>query len=930
MTTPLALPFVGRHDELDRVQRAFDRCRSAGATLVAVEAPAGHGKSAFLRRVGETLGEVATVIRVAPTELEQVVPYGLLQHLQAALSLRTPWIPVGDDFSAHDPWDAGSQLLELANEHIGEPVVLLIDDVHWADDDSLTALVFAFRRLGSAPLLAVVAFRSEPGSTDMVRRLSIDESELLRLDAFTTDEVVELANQLDRDLGRTAADRLTTHTGGSPLHVRALFDELSAAELNAEELPAPRGFTALVWAQLARCSRPGRDLLAAAALLDTSCRVSDAIAVSGVDEPERALDEAVATGLVVCRRSVAGLELVFGHPLERAAVIEKISPARTIELHRRAAEQLEGVAALEHAVAAAVGPDDDLARRLAEVARADLRRGAANVAATRFRQAAAIAPPAQRAGYLLDAVDQLLQSGDLVPVPSLLADVPVELGGIRRRVAAGVFAYLSGESDEAAALLEAVWSEANDAGDADYAAVAAELMGQVALVRGQPADAVTWAGRAATAFSRAHLPWTSADAIFALGSALLGRQADAEAHASSWEILPGDESFRATTWRMARGVVRLTGDRAEVARLDFESVAGSTSRTRLRQRLLALVHLSTADFRLGRWDDAVRHADLALSLAVDSGHDALVPMARATLAGILAVRGDVETAAAHLDQISDGAVSATDFTRVHAYASALLGTALGEWADVVEACRAVERAPWPALHRGLPMHPWPALLGDALVELRRLDEAEVVARRFHDQLVDAGRPVMLAEAELVLGNLAAARNDLDGARAAYRAAGDRLDSSMSPFVSGRLAEARGRLAGRQGDGATAAAELDRAAVIYRSLGAVPFEHRVVSLSPATDPASDTARMGRDADRSGPGAQLSPRELAVVSLVAIGWTNRQVAAELYVSVKTVEYHLGNVYAKVGVPTRTALAAWWLGRPSRPAHAPVPAVELEADT
>ena len=272
MTTPPPSPFVGRHVELAQVHRAFERCRTVGATLVAIEAPAGHGKSALLRRVSETLGDSATVIRVAPSEFEQSVPYGLLQQLRSALSSRTPWIPVGDEFRAHDPWDAGSQLLELANEYIGEPVVLLIDDLHWADEDSLTALTFAFRRLGAAPLLAVVAFRSGVGDTDTVRRLSIDEDELVTLAGFTSDEVAELADRLDRELDRPAAARLASHTGGSPLHVRALFEELSTAELNAEVLPAPRGTPRSVWAQLERCSAPARDLLAAAAVLGPPCR----------------------------------------------------------------------------------------------------------------------------------------------------------------------------------------------------------------------------------------------------------------------------------------------------------------------------------------------------------------------------------------------------------------------------------------------------------------------------------------------------------------------------------------------------------------------------------------------------------------------------------------------------------------------------------
>ena len=414
----------------------------------------------------------------------------------------------------------------------------------------------------------------------------------------------------------------------------------------------------------------------------------------------------------------------------------------------------------------------------------------------------------------------------------------------------------------------------------------------------------------------ARVPWSSADAVGALGLAMLGRQDEAESHAVSWDIAPGDESFRATTWRMARGVVRLTGDDAGRARVDFESVAGSTSRTRLRQRMLALVELSLADFRLGRWDDAVRHADLALSLAVDSGHDSLVPMARATLAGVLAVRGDIAMATTQLEQSTGGDESEAGFIGVRAHAAALLGTVRGAWDDVVVVCSGLERTPGGPLHPALPVQPWPVLLAGALVELGRPEEAEVVVRRFHDRLIDAGRPVMLADATRALGDVAAARGDRAGAEAAYEAAADRLDGTSSPFVAARLAEARGRLALDSRDADAASQHLDRARALYRSLGATPFETRVATMMQGLGAAADSVLAVR----------LSPRELAVVSLVTTGRTNRQVAAELYVSVKTVEYHLGNVYAKIGVRTRTALAAWWLGRSSRLADAADPPAEL----
>jgi DNA-binding CsgD family transcriptional regulator len=229
-----------------------------------------------------------------------------------------------------------------------------------------------------------------------------------------------------------------------------------------------------------------------------------------------------------------------------------------------------------------------------------------------------------------------------------------------------------------------------------------------------------------------------------------------------------------------------------------------------------------------------------------------------------------------------------------------LAFARGDWAGVIDATEPV-RAPGLLSVGGLPgMFNWRALEADALIGLDRLDEAKIALDEFEAAIPRGG----LASAALALahcrGNLAVVTGDVTQASAMYERAHSLEPAVPMPFELALVALHDGRRLRGVEDGPGAVVQLERAHEIFSDLGADPYvrvsaaELGMLQVSAATE--SPAALLG-----------LSRAELAVARLVATGLSNREVATDLYVSVKTVEYHLRNIFIKLDLTSRRELAS-----------------------
>jgi len=317
--------------------------------------------------------------------------------------------------------------------------------------------------------------------------------------------------------------------------------------------------------------------------------------------------------------------------------------------------------------------------------------------------------------------------------------------------------------------------------------------------------------------------------------------------------------------------------------------------------LIALGGLGDVEYRLGLWDDAASHAELVVSTSQDAGQIWLLAPFHAFATYPLAGRGEWQAAGAHVRAAAQFSQLMGDVASL-AYSStaaALLAYARADWSGVVAAV-----APLLTLARRDGTYepgvvPWREVYCDALVALGHLDEAEAHLADFEALAAARGRRSALANAARARGRLEAACGHREKAQEAFRAALAHAESLPIPFDCALTEFAYGGFLRRIGHRREAGQLLARAAERLDALRARPYLERceaelaACGLTPA-----------RRLEHAG--GRLTPQEHAVARLVAKGLTNRQVAAELVVSVKTVEYHLGHCYTKLGVSSRAKLA------------------------
>jgi hypothetical protein len=394
----------------------------------------------------------------------------------------------------------GQQLLELLDQRQadGQVVVLALDDLQWFDRPSSRAVLFALRRLRADKVLAVVSARvgglDDPGWA----RFAGGDSRVtrLRLGGLSPGDLTELASALGLGVpSQRGASRLAAHTGGNALYCRALLDEIGIAALGAagdRGLPAPRELSAVILARVAALPAAAQSFLAAASVLGQHAPISAIMSVARLPDARSEVDAAVAAGLLAEGASV--LELVFSHPLYRAAIYADLSPASRRELHARAAEVVAGRVRLAHRAAAALGPDEELAGELQASARATAAAGDAAASAWALEQAAALSPGAQdREDRLLDAAAILLNAADTPAAARVLASC--QAASARRDALTGLLGVFTG-SPSAEGHLLAAWQAHDPGTEAEIGARAATSLANWMVLAGRPDQALTWADRA--------------------------------------------------------------------------------------------------------------------------------------------------------------------------------------------------------------------------------------------------------------------------------------------------------------------------------------------------------------------------------------------------------------------------------------------------
>jgi len=908
--------FAGRGAELALLYRALCEARTGRPAIVAVEGEPGIGKTRLLHRFAAEASDLE-VLWASGDEAEMSLDHGVAEQLwagvPAGLRLDGPSLTTGA--AAAGGFAVGAALLDVlgALQQRGT-VAIVVDDLQWADLPSARALLFALRRLRRDNILVLLASRTHSLARlgDSWSRLLAERARRIRLHGLTPPDLQPLARALlGLDLAPAARERLCEHTGGNPLYVRALLEELPAIALadQSRELPAPHSYSAIVLTRVAQLSHSAQNLLAAASVVGVRSSLSFAAAAAGIGDPVAAFDEACAADLVtpVVRASTG--DITFSHPLIRAAIYGDLPLGRRDHLHLAVGGMLAGPEALFHRVAAAHGADDELSAKLAALADSDIASGELPKAAQLLFSAARLSPdPAASEERLLRAVELLLVAGE-ANAPDHVEAVRSCRDGPHKRLVMAVLTATAGQLGEAVAQLEHLVTDGQLRRGSALSGRVAAALAFLCSMQGRGPEAVGWANQALATTGNDPTTRLTARQVLATALAMADRTADALAMLaplSPGRISPGPYEPELVT---TRGALKASiGDYAGASR-DLEAVVRwARAGAPLRSLPDAYAALAQAEYGLGGWDNAATHAELAVSLARDLGHFWFLAQAHKVAVDIYSARGEWEFATEHVAAARQAArhIDVPGQLAAAGVAEATLAWAQGNWQGVLDALAPLRQGNLAVLTRNFDPFTWRLQQAEALLGAGRLDQA---ARVLDEVEAAPGRPpaTVLAIYRLRAG-LALARAEPAAARARFSAGIAAAAQSGTCLHRGLLAMDNARLLRTGGNRRQAIRLLRTAHQILSELGAKPFlDACSTELSACGVPIAGTPAPANP-------HSLTAKEQVVARLVARGLSNREAAAELYVSAKTVEYHLGNIYAKTGITSRHQLGAVLSSQPA----------------
>jgi ATP/maltotriose-dependent transcriptional regulator MalT len=957
----LAEQLVGRADELGSIDEVLAELGRGRPGAIGLAGEPGIGKTRLLRALAaraQASGHL--VLAGSASELEPDVPFAvfvdaldeyvaglepatlaaLAGEVQAELAHVFPSLSAlaagREVASQHERYRSHRAVRDLLGQlAAARPLVLILDDVHWADPASVELLGALLRRPPAAAVLLALAVRPRQMPQRLAAALERAQRETaltrIELGALTPGEAREL---LGDAVAAAQAAILYEDSGGNPFYLQQLARAPGRAAGAASALAGvsraigvPSAIAAALAGELAVLSGTARLVLEGAAVVGdpfepelgaAAAAIAEDVAIDAVDELLR---------LDLIRPTEVPRRFCFRHPLVRRAVYETTPGGWRLGAHERCAAAL----AARGAAAAARAHHIERSAREGDLAAVAVLREAGEAAA-RLAPASAVrwfgaalrllpqtSPGEERVALLLARAGSLAATGHFAESHADLLDcIEIAPRGaedqrVRVTTACAAVEHLLGLQKEAHRHLATALAELGGAESVEAVELMIELTadgsyaGDFNAMRG-------WAERAVAAAT-------------ALGDrSLLAAALAARAWAGAFA---GD------------------GEQAQRHCDEATELVDELSDPELARRLGALAHLATADLYLDRFPAATRHAQRALDIGHATGQGDLLPDVVGMLGGSLCFQGRPLEAG----ELFDGAVEAARlagnvqslawnlFNRSFAaLVAGDLDVALATAEESVELEDDMEPGPLSALAA--------AVLASALLETGQAgrsvellltraggEELRLIGgggrARFLEVLTrallatgrqaDAGRAAAAAQAcadavmlpsAAAMASLAAAALALDAgqpAAAAERAlaAAAALESIAALFDAARARELAGRALARAGDRDRAALELDLAAAAFDSFGALRYRNQA-----ERELGKLGHRIHRRTRQGKPGAagieSLTERELQVARLVADRKTNPQIAAELFLSHKTIETHLRNIFHKLDVSSRVGLA------------------------
>ncbi|MBZ4320919.1 ATP-binding protein [Streptomyces huiliensis] len=900
---------VGREREQSELAAVIAAVREGRSDCLVLRGPAGIGKSVLLDHAAEQAGSGVRVLRAIGVESEAELPYAALHQILRPLTAGEADLPApqaaalrsafGMDTAPADRFLVALAALALLSESSrSRPLLLLVDDAQWLDTPSSDALQFVARRLGAEGVAVIFAVRdAATGGSPAFPAPGVRE---LRVGPLEPDAARAL---LARRLPTAAAatrERVLNEANGNPLALVELPAALSPGQVSGEavlpdELPLTERLQQLFRHRAADLlAQPGNALLLAAAEHNGDL----AVVLRAAERTDRAMDE-------LCAAAARGLlhldqhHIRFSHPLVRSALYQgaPLNERRAAHLALASATGAGDDRHTWHLAAAAVGFDDHSAGLLTRLADRTRCTGGVATAAKALRRAAALASdPGTRARLLTDAAECAWQAAEPQQAEALLGQAEPLAGTPRLRAGVlrvrGAIVHASDDPAAACAMLlesarlirttdpylagESLVMAARSAWIADLP----ERLGGIAeLLDGLAGDRPACDARRFADHMR-HV------GSLAEPAAPGGRPGDGADTPVAWL---GPAHPRPWAWPPVF-LPHLLGSTEPV--LEALQSAADTLRKggAIGTLPMTLAPLASLQLLTGAWPAASANATEGLDLALATGQTGPAGHLRATLAWIAAAQGDGE-------RCRELAAASLDVTVPRRVRSAV---ALAHWALALDAL--ADHRPHDAVRLlaevcttgGSARHYMMRQLAlpDYVEACVRADETA----RARAALDDVPLPAHLRSAQHRCLALVATGNE---AEKRFLAALDQ--AGPSAFETGRCHLLYGEWLRRNRRIKHARDHLLRAEEQLTAVGAAPWAEQARAELRAAG-----GRTTRSAPPASPAAEgLTARELQVLRLAAEGLSNSEIAARLFVSPRTVGYHLYKVFPKLGVTSRGQL-------------------------
>jgi DNA-binding CsgD family transcriptional regulator len=893
----------GRESECRRIDALLDAARSGRSSVLVLRGEAGIGKSELLRHAVAAAGDELPVLTAAGLEPESELAFAGLHQLLRPLLGGLDRLPrpqaeaVRRAFGLADGPIANPFLISLAAltllaDAADGGLLCVVDDAHWLDRSSADVLLSVARRLDAEGIVLLLAAREGDW-----RRLPTPDLPELELTGLSDDAAAEL---LDGPMEPGVRRRLLEVARGNPLALVEIPASLSAAQLAGsapltEPLPVGEGVERAFLGRVGDLSPDARDLLLVAAADDTEQvlvvrEAADRLAIDG-----DALDELERARLV----AVDGARITFRHPLVRSAAYRSAISRDRRRAHLALAEVL-GAAGDQarrawHRSAAAQGPDDAIAADLESAARLARRRGAHAAAAVTFERAALLSTvDAARGRRLLDAAQAAWCSGRTGHMLELIEQARPLLAS---ETDVAELALLQGSCAlERGALADGF----KVLMDGARRTLESEPAGAVKMLL-RAAEASWWAGEPSWSdeVSRLATRITTDDSTRSLlvGSALLLRD-DFEPGAAELRrvVVPGPATSDARAWVSAAAAALYCGD-DEAARSRYGRAAEVLRAQGAIGELPYVLCLTAAmDVALGRYGAAHANASEALRLAEETDQQTDRCYVLSLLASVAAVQGRADECRAHAAEAIETATAHGLGAAAHhaRWALARLELGSGRPAD------ALAQFPMLAGAGDSPPTPLVSLFAtpDLVEAAVRAGRPEIAAAAL-DRYARWARAVRSRPAEATAERLLGLMTDGAEAERHFEDAIAQECELRRPFELARTRLCYGEYLRRSRRRLDARGYLRQAQTAFEAIGAPRWAERA---------SAELRASGEKLRRSAATArvELTPQELQIAGFVIEGASNRDVAAQLFVSRRTVEHHLSKVFAKLGISSRVELA------------------------